>query len=363
MRTSIVKRTLLSLALAASGLLANAQTPLQPPSADASLTSVKRDLQFESASKDELLRQVRQLTGSIDLLVRTPANDEAILKAFSFGDALDAHRQRCQDAQGRLASLAESIRAAFSRQLSPPEHQAYRQCQLSLTEISTRLTATATLLTRYRNGLSSYVQQMPPQPTMTLACGLRLELMNTPRGSFYLSEPVPAALAASLGLPSALPNLPYACLTQGQAKTLALKLSASERLSLILPTQAQLELLPPLDWPKAPAAWSGDEFSMKSSLALTRRAQRGAGATEHVTKLKLTPAQSRAAARFKMTFALVWDPDGRLGKDTLTRELPNASSPDIATRLALPAAAGTRLQLLRLEAQHRAATPADTPQP
>lgn len=365
MRLSIVKRTLLSLALAASGLLPAQLTPPPPTApAPASLTDIKRDIQFESASKDELMRQVRQLTSTIDLLVRAPANDEAILKAFALGDAIDAHHQHCRDAQGRLASIAESIRPATARQLSLPEHQAYRQCQLSITEISNRLTAIANVLTRYRNGLSNYVQQMPPQSTMTLTCGLRLELMNTAKGSFYLSEPIPTALAASLGLTSAVPNHRFACLTQGQAKTLALKLSASERLSLTLPTQAQLELLPPLDWPKAPAAWSGDDFSLKNSLALTRRTQRGPGAAEPVTKLKLTPAQSRAAARFKMTFALVWDPDGRLGKETLTRELPNATSPDIATRLALPAAAGARLRLLRLEAQHRAANPtATTPQP
>lgn len=349
MRTQLVMKLFLALTLLVTG-----HFHAQPaPAPRTTLRAIKQDVHFESTHTEELTQQAKQLANTIAILTRGVASDEAILKAFAQRDALVAQLQKSASAQERLAILAENLNTAMAAKLSEPEHQAYRQCQLTLTEISKRLTNIVKYLKLHQGRLHNYLQQIKPPASIALACGLTLKLQTTPNGAFYLSQPVPVTLAVAHGLRPAAFTQPYACLNHFQAKQLALALQKSEQLPLSLPTHAQVENIPPSDWRDFPAVWCHDIFSMKASLALTRRRPTRTTNDDTITKLKLTPAQNRAIARFKMTFMLVWDPAGRLGSETLTRELPQTVMPEIATCLTMPGSAGKNRRLAQLDALYQ----------
>lgn len=336
---------LLPLILAASAPLLRGQ-----PS---SLQVATRDVQFEINIKEELLRSGQQLQDELRSLRQKDADDAQILKAFRLRDAQQELLRRLTETNTRQATLAEKLNAAVKQDISAQEHEEYRKCSLALSSVDTALKQLQAQLKKQRAVINDYLNKLPPPPTFTLEndklkSGLSFTLIRQQQLSFYVSAPLPPAAAALLDpAREVAADAPCAALSATEALKLAAELHQQAGILLTLPNQLQLEALAASSYRPAVAVWSCDQFSHKGSLTHNRRKADTAG------KLQLTPAQINAAARFRIPFMLVWDPNHQFGPDAFTRELPFAVHRNLGVILVTPAATGARHRLNALADSYR----------
>ena len=315
-----------------------AQTSTKP----SKLSSTKNSVQFEIQQKEELLRRCNRLENDLKILLQQPPEDKEIMQVLTVRSELAETSDKLKSANERQALLAEEVNALINGEVSQQEQNEYRRCKLVLTEIANAQAKLALRCKALNQRIANYIRAIPPPATVTLSCGLKLNLMKRTSdcAPFYVSDLVSKFLADSILTKEATTSDQsiHANLNYFQASELAKKLSRQERTLLILPTQIQLLSMGKQLFTPELAVWSSEVFTTKNSLSRTK--SRLGRNQELQEKLQLTPAQQAAVARFKIPFFMIWDPKKLLGNYAFIRELPQASHKNLGVILAAPAQFG-----------------------
>ena len=315
------------------------------------LSSTKNNVQFEIQQKEDLLRRCTRLESDLKILLQQPPEDKEIMQILSLRDMLRETTEKLKAANERQALLAEEINTLIGDNISPQEQNEYRTCKLALTEIANNQSKLSARCKMMEQQIGGYLRAVPPPSTVTLSCGLKLNLLKRTSdcAPFYVSDLVPQSIADASSSSSEPANLSYI-----QATNLAQKLTKQERVLLILPTQVQLLSMSKQQHIPNLAVWSSELFNTKNSLSRTRKRL---GRNQDVQeKLQLTPAQQAAISRFKIAFYMIWDPKKLIGDSAFIRELPQASHKNLGVILAAPAQFGLAQRMEKLTAELKNAT-------
>ena len=334
----------------------------QPTGKASRLNSIKNNVQFEIQQKEDILQTCNKLDLDMKLLLKPQPGDAEILEAMTLNDVLGATIDKINTANERQALLMEEITTLLGNESSAQEQMEYRKCKLALTEISN---VQKQLIARTKDmgqKINSYLQKLPAPPILQLSCGLQMKLIGSTADSpaFYASQPITHTLYETItgGETStqAQENPPPANPNLKQALDFARKLSRQERMTLTLPSQAQLTAMGKFQATPRLAIWSSEAFSTKNSLAKQRnRLGRNQNALE---KQQLTPAQTTAVARFKIPFQLIWDPCNLLSDTAFCRELPHATHKSLGMIIVAPVKYGLQQRMDKLATEHKKATSA-----
>ena len=326
-----------------------AQTSTKP----SKLSSTKNSVQFEIQQKEELLRRCNRLENDLKILLQQPPEDKEIMQVLTARSELAETTEKLKIANERQALLAEEVNTLINSEISQQEQNEYRKCKLVLTEIANMQTKLAARCKAMNQRIGTYLRAIPPPTTVTLSCGLKLNLMKRTSdcAPFYVSDLVSKFLADSTLTKEATTSdqSVHANLTYFQASELAKKLSKQERTLLILPTQIQLQSMGKQQYTPELAVWSSEAFTTKGSLSRTKgRLGRN---QEQQEKLQLTPSQLSAVSRFKIPFYMIWDPKKLIGEFAFIRELPQASHKNLGVILAAPAQFGLAQRMERISTE------------